>query len=313
MTLKNIHKTIIVGFGNQGKKRKKIIKNVIDIVDKNINEKKYKKSVKHIDHKKYSNVFLCINETSKIEYVDYFIKFNKNILVEKPLFSKKNITLNNLRKKNKKSNKTLYVSYNLRFEESIIDLKKYIKKNILGKIYIVNMYYGNGTAINVKNEKWRDKNNGVLNDLGSHLIDLTLFLFGNLPKKKYWRNTALRNFENSSYDYSKFECKFDNMQFNYEVSFINWKNKFSLEIIGEKGILKVNSLKKWKNSTLEFLQRIYPSGKPIRTLKKYNGNDVSFKNDIKYFESLIENKNHGNIEETIQINKILNHISKKNA
>ena len=40
MTLKNIHKTIIVGFGNQGKKRKKFTKNIVDIVEKNTKIKK---------------------------------------------------------------------------------------------------------------------------------------------------------------------------------------------------------------------------------------------------------------------------------
>ena len=41
-----------------------------------------------------------------------------------------------------------------------------------------NFFYGNGTAINVKNSTWRDVGQGVISDLGSHLIDLSDFLFG---------------------------------------------------------------------------------------------------------------------------------------
>ena len=313
MTLKNIHNTIIVGFGNQGKKRKKIKKNLIDIVEKNTKIKKIKKTVNQLDHNKYSNVFLCIPEQKKIQYIKYFSNLKKNIFVEKPLYSKNNNDLTHIKKIIKKNHTTFYVSYNLRFEKSIIDLKNYIDNGILGKIYIVNMYYGNGTALNVKKSIWRDRNNGVLNDLGSHLIDLTLYLFGKLPDKKNWNTVSLKKFQNSSFDYSKFVCNFNNIQFNYEVSLINWKNKFNLEIIGEKGILKINSLKKWKGSSLEYLKRVYPSGNPKRILKKYSGNDNTFQKDIKYFEYLVKNKMNGNINNSIQINNILKHLSKKNV
>ena len=37
------------------------------------------------------------------------------------------------------------------------------------------MFCGNGTARLVRNSLWRDKGNGVLGDLGSHLIDTTKF------------------------------------------------------------------------------------------------------------------------------------------
>ena len=139
MILKNIHKTIIVGFGNQGKKRKKFTKNIIDIFEKNTKIKKIKKTIYELDHNKYLNVFLCISEQNKIEYIKYFVNLKKNVLVEKPLYSNNNIDLDLIKKIIKNNNLTLYVSYNLRFEKSIIDLKNYIDQGVLGKIYIVNM------------------------------------------------------------------------------------------------------------------------------------------------------------------------------
>ena len=39
------------------------------------------------------------------------------------------------------------------------------------------MFYGNGTAFS-KESKWRDKDKGVLTDIGSHLIDICFFWFG---------------------------------------------------------------------------------------------------------------------------------------
>ena len=57
-------------------------------------------------------------------------------------------------------------------------MKKLINKKTLGKIYSCRMFYGNGTAKLVKNSKWRDTKSGVINDLGSHLLDTCLFWFG---------------------------------------------------------------------------------------------------------------------------------------
>ena len=37
------------------------------------------------------------------------------------------------------------------------------------------MFYGNGTSLLVKKSKWRDKDKGVLTDIGSHLIDICFF------------------------------------------------------------------------------------------------------------------------------------------
>ena len=47
-----------------------------------------------------------------------------------------------------------------------------------GKVYFARFFYGNGTALEVKHSEWRDRGLGVLPDLGSHLLDMTLFLFG---------------------------------------------------------------------------------------------------------------------------------------
>ena len=58
------------------------------------------------------------------------------------------------------------------------------------------MFYGNGTAKLVKNSKWRDTKSGVINDLGSHLLDTCLFWFG---RKK------IKDFKISSF--SKFDEK----------------------------------------------------------------------------------------------------------
>ena len=46
------------------------------------------------------------------------------------------------------------------------------------------MYYGNGTSMLWKKSPWRSKEKkGVVYDLGPHLLDTYLYLFGKLPSK----------------------------------------------------------------------------------------------------------------------------------
>ena len=68
-----------------------------------------------------------------------------------------------------------YTAYNHRFEPCIIDAKK-LQKNDLGKIFMIKGFYGNGTARDIKKSKWKDIKNGLIYDLGSHLIDTLIFL-----------------------------------------------------------------------------------------------------------------------------------------
>ena len=49
------------------------------------------------------------------------------------------------------------------------------------------------------------------------------------------------------------------------MSYCSWKNSFKLEIIGSKGSIFINNLCKWGQSTLEYHERIFPSGYPKNT------------------------------------------------
>ena len=73
-----------------------------------------------------------------------------------------------------------YTAYNHRFEPHFIRMKEAVESGILGRIYLCRMFYGNGTARDVRNSPWRDRGAGVLPDLGSHLLDTALFWFGQI-------------------------------------------------------------------------------------------------------------------------------------
>ena len=54
-------------------------------------------------------------------------------------------------------------------------MKALLESGELGRVYRCRLFYGNGTARDVRNSPWRDKGAGVLTDLGSHLLDTVLF------------------------------------------------------------------------------------------------------------------------------------------
>ena len=90
----------------------------------------------------------------------------------------------------------IYTAYNHRFEPAIIKAKEIILKKKVGRIYYARMFYGNGTSLLVRKSKWRDKKKGIITDLGSHLLDISLFLFnGKLRKLKL---IQVNKFEKSS-------------------------------------------------------------------------------------------------------------------
>jgi predicted dehydrogenase len=56
-------------------------------------------------------------------------------------------------------------------------VKNILDSGEIGKIYSVNLYYGNGTVRLWKNN-WREKNKySIIDDLGVHLLDTFLYWF----------------------------------------------------------------------------------------------------------------------------------------
>ena len=275
---------LIVGLGNQGKKRLKYISKKVYFADIKSKSKKFK-DYKKIPLDLFSSTFLCLPDKLKNKAVEYFVKYKKNILVEKPfLVNKKNF--NFLKKKILSNNTIIYTAYNHRFEPNLIKLKKLLEKQIIGKIYHVKILYGNGTARLVKNSVWKDKSEGVVLDLGSHLIDIIIFLF---YKKNFKFNPISKfKFENKSNDHVLFQSINTDIKVLCEASLLRWKNTFNLDVIGEKGSIHINGLCKWGPSQLIINKRKFPSGIPKERKITIKRPDPTWKKEHKFFNDLIK-------------------------
>ena len=219
-------KFVIIGYGVQGKKRHKILKNnVVSVVDPHV--KNCQPTIEDVSLDSYDAIIICVPDEQKVKFINFAINNNKHLMIEKPLMFK---NLNEFKIIEKKANKEkilIYTCYNHRFEPHIINLKKIIDKKKYGKIYYLNFFYGNGTAKLVKKSPWRDKKkSGVIEDLGSHLIDLILFLFNR--KTLDAKSFNISKLENKSPDYCLFSIKLGNFFINCEVSLCSWKNSFKV-------------------------------------------------------------------------------------
>ena len=111
-----------------------------------------------------------------------------------------------------------------------------------------------------KKSNWRDKGKGVVTDIGSHLIDMSMFWFGDRIGKV--RKFQINKLENRSPDHCMFQIKINRIIVDLEATLCMWKNSFQCDLIGSKGSIHLNSLTKWSKSHLIIRKRKFPSGYP---------------------------------------------------
>ena len=117
-----------------------------------------------------------------LEYAQKSLLANKHVVVEKPFTntSEDAMTLINLAKKTKS---VISVFQNRRYVNDYLTIKKILSENLLGEIVEFEGHYDRYRP-EAKPNAWREKNkpgSGILFDLGAHLIDQALALFG-IPK-----------------------------------------------------------------------------------------------------------------------------------
>lgn len=116
------------------------------------------------------------------QYTQKSLLANKHVVVEKPFtnISEEAMLLINLAKQ---TNCILSVFQNRRYVNDFLTIKKILNENLLGEIVEFEGHYDRYRP-EAKPNAWREKDksgSGILFDLGAHLIDQALTLFG-IPK-----------------------------------------------------------------------------------------------------------------------------------
>jgi len=252
-------RVIVVGLGIQGKKRLAIAgAEAAGTVDPAQSLAQYK-VIEDVPLDHYDGALVCTPDAVKLPILRYLMKHGKHALVEKPLLGENLDELARLDELAKSTGAVCYTAYNHRFEPHLVKLKETLDSGRLGKIYSARFFYGNGTARDARNSPWRDQGFGVLPDLGSHLLDMVLFLFG--PVDGCCRTWRSDRFENRAYDRYLFGFH-GSLPVDCEMSMLSWRNTFYADVFGELGSAHIYCLCKWGPSTLTVRTRVFPSGRP---------------------------------------------------
>ncbi len=120
--------------------------------------------------------------TTHFEYAKQALHANKHVIVEKP-FVNRSKDADELIRMAEQRNLLLSVFQNRRWDNDFLTVKKCIQEGLLGDIYTYEAHYDRFRP--QISGKWKEcelEGSGVLYDLGAHLIDQALHLFG-MPDK----------------------------------------------------------------------------------------------------------------------------------
>jgi scyllo-inositol 2-dehydrogenase (NADP+) len=276
----------VLGLGIQGKKRLSIAGNdVVATVDPAASGGAQYCRIEEAPLDGYDAALVCTPDAAKLSILRFLLSHGKHALVEKPLLGDNPGDLEELDRLARECNAVCYTAYNHRFEPHIVNLKKVLDSGRLGKIHNARFFYGNGTARDARNSPWRDQGAGVLPDLGSHLLDTVLFLFG--PVAGDCRPWRADRFENHAYD--RFLFGFHGpLPIDCEMTMLSWRNTFHADIYGELGSAHIYCLCKWGPSTLTVRRRVFPSGRPDEEATTVVCSDPTWALEYEHFKSLCQ-------------------------
>ena len=270
---------LVVGYGNIGAKRKAVLgPQCVATVDP-LNAEADLRTPAECAPDRYDAAILAVPNDVKIDLIRYFLERGKPVLVEKPLLLEPG-GADALAATAARTRTIWYTAYNFRFEPHVLGLKRRLVSGEIGRVYRVRLFYGNGTAGNIAGT-WRDAGYGVLEDMASHLIDLTGYVFGKAGCAfEVW---DLRRHELKVPDHCVLATT--DHEIVIECSFLSWKNRWRIEVTGERGSIEMNGLTKWGTSELIVRRRQFPSGPPDEVLEVVGGPDPTWGAELEHFES----------------------------
>jgi scyllo-inositol 2-dehydrogenase (NADP+) len=296
----------VVGLGIQGRKRSAVAGDAVAAtVDPVVAGADYT-AIEQVPLDRFDAALVCTPDEAKPAVLEYLLSRGKHVLVEKPLLATDEEVLHRLGEIARTNGAALYTAYNHRFEPHIATVKEVLDSGTIGAPHFVKVFYGNGTALDVKRSVWRDRGLGVLSDIGSHLLDMLLFLFGR-PERDFeiWSFDA---FENRACDHVLFGSR-GTPVVELEATLLSWRNTFTLDVYGDLGSAHINCLCKWGPSTLAVRKRVFPSGRPEEEVRTLESADPTWALEHDYFLKLCRTAG-TNIENDIWINSVLGGLAR---
>lgn len=295
----------VVGLGIQGRKRIAVAgKDVVATVDPVVPDAQYT-DLHEVPLDCFDAALVSTPDHVKLDLLRYLLSHGKHVLVEKPLLASSEEELLQLGEVSRSKGAACYTAYNHRFEPHIARLKDVLDTQALGRLYFARIFYGNGTALEIKRSPWRDQGVGVLADLGSHVLDMVLFLLGPRdPKFDLW---TFNRFENRAWDHVVFGSQIQPVLV-LEATVVCWRNTFTLDIFGERGSAHIECLCKWGPSIFRIRKRVFPSGRPLEEVQSIESADPTWALEYEHFKQACR-MGSTNIENDVWINSAIRSIA----
>lgn len=210
----------------------------------------------------------------------------------------------------------VHIGFNHIFHPAVLKLFELVQERAIGTLMYVRGRYGHGGRIGYENE-WRAKKEisggGELIDQGSHLLDISLRLLGNLSLDYAFTPTYFWNMSVEDNAFMALKNQDGRMAFLH-ASCTEWKNLFSLEVYGTTGKLEISGLgRSYGVETLIHFQMLPEMGPPQIKTWQFDGPDTSWAREMEQFTSDIENRwnNSDNSETSIRVLELIEDIYKR--
>jgi len=302
-------RSIVVGLGVQGYKRRKFAKEDFVLAVDPVNPEAQYRNLEEVPLPLYDAALVCIPDEPKIEMLSYLLRHRKHVLVEKPLWAKDEKLIEELDRLANNNGVVCYTAYNHRFEPHFVRMRDIVESGVLGQVYHCRMFYGNGTARLVRESRWRDQGAGVLPDLGSHLLDTMKFWFGD-PGESF-RVLSVDCFENSAPDHVVIGSNQTTPHIDLEMTLLSWRNHFTCDLYAEKGTAHIRSLCKWGPTTYTIRTRILPSGRPPEESVTLTQDDPTWELEYQHFKWLCEHHVPTDLSTDVWLNRTLGRLGRE--
>lgn len=287
------HANIIRSFGKLAAVTD-IKKERADALSKNHGCRFYTDHSEMLKHSDLDIVTICSpNGLHPIHTIDS-LESGKHVICEKPMAIRTSDCIDMI-KASEKSRKKLFIVKQNRFNPPVVELKKIIEENKLGKILNVELNcFWNRSEQYYLTSDWKGKkelDGGTLFTQFSHFIDLVFWLIGDVKTvqaiRKNYIHTDIIEFEDTGVVLLEYENGAVGT-INYTVNSFGKNMEGSITVFGEKGTVKIGgqylNVLEYQNIDNYIIGRL-PASRPANDYGFYQG---SMSNHEDIYKNVIE-------------------------
>ncbi len=328
-------KAVIIGMGRMGRTRYDAMQRhggyeVVALCDKEISnldgymERKFSDWKDCIDSSEMDAVFVCTYNVVIPEIVCYSLEKGYAVFSEKPPGRNLQDTLRMKNVYDGLGAPVLKYGFNHRYHNSVMEAKALLDSRILGDIVCARGVYGKAGSPGFARE-WRNdaqiSGGGIMLDQGIHMLDLMYYFMGEFTEiqssvdQLVWKDMPT---EDSAFSILRTA---DGKVASLHSSAIQWRHKFSLDLICTKGFISLDGLltstcsygeEKISYYRKDLEQKTGGLGRPMEHTMCFDS-DQSWDYEIKeFYEAVAEGApiREGTIRDAVNLMKILERIYK---